>query len=418
VRGQWVPGSVLLTAAVRMCFCCNKHVCCAAAEYQRARVRCYVCCVSYKRCLAGYCAVTMTDESLDILTNGSAKGVRIPNGPLALIVDAGDEMYQDAFESVGDVIERYQSTLLDIRVASYPRPTRFAVLSLEGRPPQHFLLRATNTTDTIRFYLQQDAVPDVPVRLYPPTPDDPVWQITRAVDENCGDQGNRDLYDDNSSTGCIFDSASGNLRYAVTTNSQEALENLWTRAQNSRDGADVEPRYSYALSGVSPPSVYARNQLEGAVETQQLWPNVTRTLVPWIDYQDENLPGITVLRSHVRKIVHFFCGLHPTDMAIIKCSAGQGRSGAALMIGYMCYNPQATTEAMLHWYDEVHQKPAEGKSMWQDHRFLQASVRDAVASDWFVAMRCKYGSKRVREDEAGESKQRRVEAPFVDMCAR
>jgi hypothetical protein len=341
-----------------------------------------------------------------------------PEGPSVVIIQAGFHMY-NGFNTIEDPVDgRAARVYANALQALKTKGRHVAVLSLEGRKTINVQLYARWNQNVLSYFVYYGNKRGPRVNVLLPTAKQPVWRVVRRIDINdppqdCDATGSS--MKDDPEIECLFDATSHELLYTKSPRNFEFIEDVWAKAQSNPNSEDLIVSAGIELTGVLSPSVMARHKLEAEIERRVLGVH-RRTLVPWPDYSH---PDIATLVSYVERIVAFFQTLTPSSLAIVRCSCGLGRSGVAVMIGYLWFNPNTNNTALFEWFEKNHEAPAEAKGMWHDTPTLQAIVRIAIARARLTD--ALFGSDSDSESDDDEdqsaSKKPRVGSSFVDLAA-
>ena len=307
---------------------------------------------------------------LGILTTEHA---RIPpDGPMVVVMEAGRMLYPD---TATDAESRaaYRAAL-EALVATHGAQT-YKVLSLEGRPAVDVLLQRSPATGSYNLTYDGQTV-EIEVSSPPVTR----WGGRRFVVRRkgpaapCLDGTVDNTRLDQPSIDCMFNPRT-NLLMADTSVASFRLAELVDNGTPCR----------LELAGVLPPSVASRDRLEAEVEADVFGPAFGgRTLVPWAD---SSSPPNDMLRSHVAAIQSFWKATAASDLVVVRCSMGLGRSGVAMLIGYLVYNPTASVDQLYEWFYQAHEDPDEAWTMYEEaplNHYVHAPVVTAAFVDLAV----------------------------------
>jgi hypothetical protein len=273
--------------------------------------------------------------ALYILTKDE-NAVTIPNGPRIIVVESGDAMYE---RGTPEATSNYEAVLIECMQKC--GDARYKVLSLEGRPALDVKIHKTD----IGFELSYDGF-RIPVEISGSLSNG--FVIKRLTHGDCKDHEISNVYQDNASIDCIFDPDTNELLHVKDSRATQRVHRF---VQGKKTVITLQ------LLGVFPPSVHSRDQFEIEIEKKTLKTQYGgRLLVPWPDFA--RLDSKT-LKHYVAQIKDFFLSSVSSDVIIIRCSAGLGRSGLAMMIGYVAYNPTVTKQKLLQWFNDSHTDPNE-----------------------------------------------------------
>lgn len=340
-----------------------------------------------------------SDNDVDVVTKNPIPSKFTETGPSVVVIAAGNTMYYETSQT-GTVNAR-AARIYKKALTRFKNTKSVAVLSLEGRKTIDVQLASERNSAGLSYFVlypyDEGASERVKVLVdvLPPTGAWPFWRITRRVHTQCDPTGG--VMKDDPGVACLFDDESNELLYAKTPKNYQTIQELFDNAETDSFDDSWYRSDGIELSGVLSPSVQARHRLEATIEDGVL--NVQRrTLVPWPDFSH---PDIATLTTYVEDIVAFFRDLKPSDLAILRCSSGWGRSGVAMMIGYLCYNETADDETMLKWFEANHKHPDEATDKWRGSPTLRAIVRKTIATN---------------PDER-DAKRQKLKAGFVDLAA-
>lgn len=309
------------------------------------------------------------DDELEMLTRAcEPKAAKIPNGPSVIVVESGEAMYDPKTNDDTKSKTLYRKALLKCKKMAWKSDaTKFKVLSLDGRPAIKVTIRKDFKSG--QFYIDYGKA-NVTVTI---TKSGDSFRIVRGTAAGqCKDKDSYDTRNDTPSIDCMFDPDTNELLYSNTTASKRQIRTL----------LDTNKAATIQLREVFPPSVFSRKVLEEEVEKDAFGGSYGgRLLVPWYDYGKLDKP---TLIHKVGEIVRFFLNAKEEDVIVVRCSAGEGRSGLAMIIGYLAFNRDADIFTVKAWFESVHDAPDEAWGMYtnapQGSPSVRAVIREVLAT--------------------------------------